>query len=109
MRVLKFIVDGQTMMQDPACDFSGLVPGSDGYLQAEFVLSPDWNGRSVIAAFYSALGKEYMPQIVNEYGVCKIPKEALAKRTFKVELWGGSKGHTVKTNRVAVHQNGGTV
>lgn len=106
MRVLKFIVDGQMIKQDPNCDFSGLVPGSDGYLQAEFTLSPEWSGRSIVAAFYSPLGAEYEPQVV-DCGRCDIPKEALARRTFKIKLFGKSKDGTIKTNRVAVHQNGG--
>lgn len=36
MRTLKFIVDEQIIRQDPNCDFSNLVPGSKGYLQAYF-------------------------------------------------------------------------
>lgn len=106
MRVLKFIVDGQTIKQDPDCDFSGLVPGSDGYLQAEFAFSSEWDGRSVVAAFYSPLGVEYAPQVV-DCGRCSIPKEALARRSFKIKLLGKSKNGTIKTNRVVVHQNGG--
>ena len=39
MRTLKFIVEGQIIKQDPNCDFSNLVPGTEGYLRAEFSFS----------------------------------------------------------------------
>ena len=39
MRTLKFIVDGQILRQDPTCDFSNIVPGTEGYLIAEFAFS----------------------------------------------------------------------
>jgi hypothetical protein len=34
LRVLDFIVSGQTVKPDPLCDFDGIVAGSSGYLQA---------------------------------------------------------------------------
>ena len=40
MRTLKFIVEGQIIKQDPSCDFTNLVPGTEGYLRAEFSFSP---------------------------------------------------------------------
>ena len=41
MRTLKFIVNGQIIKQDPKCDFSNLIPASEGYLVAEFSFSKE--------------------------------------------------------------------
>lgn len=107
MRTLKFIVNNQTISQDPNCDFTGLVPGSDGYLQAEFVLPSSWRNGTIVASFWSALGKEYEPQMVRSDGTCNIPTEALTKRIFKIQLIGiGKDGKRMKTNKVIVMQNG---
>lgn len=107
MRTLKFIVEDQIIKQDPNCDFDGLVPGSEGYLKAEFSFSPEWSGCVKVAAFYSVMGKEYPPQILEDGKSCMIPSEALTKQTFKVCVMGKKKGLKLTTNKVAVSQNGG--
>lgn len=106
MRPLKFIVDGQIMKQDPTCDFDNLVPGSEGYLLADFNFSPEWNGCVKAAAFYSSFGKEYPPQILKDGRTCVIPAEALKKRIFKIRVFGKKDGLTLATNKVIVKQNG---
>lgn len=108
MRILKFIVDGQTIKQDPACDFTNLVPGTEGYLLAEFSFSSDWRDHVKVASFRSMMGKEYTPQVLSDGKTCVIPAEALKRRTFKIQII-GKKG-TVKmvTNHVVVVQNGET-
>ena len=106
MRVLRFIVDGQTISQDPACDFSGLVPGTEGYLRAEFQFSSDWEGSTRVASFFSSLGKEYKPQILEKGVSCVIPVEALAKSIFKVQVIGRKGDVKLRTNKVIVYQKG---
>lgn len=109
MRTLKFIVDGQIIKRDPSCDFDGLVPGSEGYLQAEFTLSDDWQGAAIVASFWSTMGKEYPPAIVKKDRTCLIPAEALKRRRFKIRLIGQTKnGQRIQTNKVVVYQNGGS-
>ena len=109
MRTLRFVVDGQIIMQDPGCDFTNLVPGSDGYLQAEFLFSREWDGCAKVAAFWSAIGKEYEPQVLKDGNTCIIPSEALAKRIFKIQVFGKKPGSCITTNKVEVIQNGGKV
>ena len=111
MRTLKFIVNGQIITQDPSCDFSGLVPGSDGYLKAEFSFSKEWDGCVKAAAFYSRLGKEYDPQMLKDGKSCVIPAEALSKKIFKVQIQGRNTktNQSLTTNKVVVNQNGGAV
>lgn len=108
MRTLRFIVDDQIIKQDPNCDFTNLVPGSEGYLQAYFSFSPAWNGCAKVAAFYSTMGKEYQPQVIKD-GLCLIPAEALAKKQFVIKVIGKKAGYKINTNFVTVTQDGGKV
>lgn len=107
MRTLRFNVNGQIIQQDPSCDFSGLVPGTVGYLLAEFTFSEEWSGCTKVAAFYSPMGKEYPPQILVDGRSCVIPMEALARQTFTVQVVGKKKDFKMTTNKVAVKQDGG--
>lgn len=106
MRTLKFIVDGQTIKQDPNCDFSGIVPGTSGYLQAEFSFSKDWNGYAAIATFSSIMGRDYRPEVIKG-NKCIIPAEALTHRAFRVRVTGGIGATRIHTNNVTVVQDGG--
>lgn len=109
VRTLKFIVDGQTIKPDPSCDFDGLVPGTEGYLQAEFSFSPEWDGFIKVATFHSMMGKEYPPQVLIGGKSCMISDEALKRRTFKVRVIGKKGDLKLTTNKLAVIQNGGKV
>lgn len=109
MRTLRFVVDDQIIRQDPACDFSGLVPGTNGYLIAEFQFSKEWDGCTKVAGFYSAMGKEYPPRILADGKTCVVPFEALEKRVFKIQVIGKRGDSKIKTNKVAVSQDGGKV
>lgn len=107
MRSVRFIVNEQIIKQDPTCDFSDLVPGTEGYLQAEFVFSPEWNGYVKVAKFCSNMGREYTPQVLKDGKTCLVPAEALKKRVFKVSIVGKKEKLKLTTNKVAVSQNGG--
>ena len=107
MRTLKFIVDKQIIRQDPNCDFSDLVPGTEGYLQAEFSFSPEWSGCTKIAAFWTVFGEELPPQILKDGKTCMIPAEALERKIFKAQVLGKRNGYKIVTNKVEVKQNGG--
>lgn len=109
MRVLKFIVDGQTIKQDPSCDFSGLVPGSEGYLQAEFAFSKEWRNTVKVVGFYSKLGTEYEPQQLKDGRTCMIPAEATQRKVFKVRVIGTNGAYTIQTDKFSVEQKGGKV
>lgn len=106
MKTLKFKVEGQTITLDPECNAEKLVPGSEGYVLAEFEFSKEWNNYAKVAAFYSNLGREFEPQILKEGKLCVIPSEALKLSIFKVKIF-GKKDDTICTNKVIVHQKGG--
>ena len=107
MRTLKFIIDKQIIKPDPKCDFSGLIPGTSGYLKAEFSFSSEWNGCNKVAAFYSVMGKEYPPQVLDDGKTCIIPEEALAGKMFKVRVIGKNEKQKITTNKLTVCQKGG--
>lgn len=107
MRTLKFIVRNQIIEQDPRCDFSGLVPGTEDYLKAEFSFSSEWNGCTKVVAFSSMMGEEYEPQLLQDGKSCIIPAEALERRAFKIRVLGKRDSFRITTDKVIVHQNGG--
>lgn len=109
MRTLRFIVEGQLIKQDPNCDFSGLVPGTEGYLNAEFSFSPEWAGCIKVASFYSIMGDEFAPQVLMDGKSCKIPSKALKNRIFKIKVLGRRNDYKIQTNKVEVNQNGGAL
>jgi hypothetical protein len=107
MRTLKFIIDGQIITPDPNCDFSGLVPGTEGYIQASFSFSSEWKGCAKVAGFYSMMGEEYEPQNISDGQTCMIPPEALARQKFKIRVIGRRRdGLKLTTNKATVSQRG---
>lgn len=107
MRTLQFIVNKQLIKMDPGCDFSGLIPGTEGYLQAKFTFSPEWDNCIKVVAFYSRLGREYEPQILDSENTCVIPAEALAKSIFSMCVIGKKDNVRLKTDKIVICQNGG--
>lgn len=107
MRTLKFIVDNLVIKPDPSCDFTGLVPDTEEYLQAEFSFSPEWNDYVKVAEFTSRLGREYPPQILEDGKTCIVPAAALKKRYFNIKILGKKDEKKMITNKVTVDQNGG--
>ena len=107
MRTLNFLVDKQIIKQDPSCDFTGLIPGSEGYIQAKFTFSSEWKECAKVAAFYSILGKEFPPQMLEDGKTCMIPPEALKGRKFKIQVIGKHDDLKLTTNKLIVSQNGG--
>ena len=106
MRYLKFNVNRQIIEQDPSCDFSDLVPGSEGYLKAEFSFSPEWN-KTVKVAEFRRNGVECPPQVLEDGKTCTIPAEALKGRTFSIRVIGKKSDTKITTNKVKVCQDGG--
>lgn len=107
MRTLKFIVDKQIITKDPTCDFEGLIPGTAGYLQAEFSFSSEWAGTAKVAAFYSPMGKELTPRILTDGKTCMIPADVTKLGAFQVKVFGQKGDYRIESNKILVKQNGG--
>lgn len=101
MRTLKFIINAQEISKNQDCDFSKIVAGTEGYLQAEFSFSEEWAGCRM-AAVFSCLGKEY-PRPIKD-GRCVIPAEALTWDNFGVRVVGQRDGYRITTNEIKVKQ-----
>lgn len=106
MRVLRFIVNKQIVKQDPNCDFTDLVPGTEGYLQAEFSFSQEWDGCVKVIEFWSN-DEECPPQVLTDGKTCEIPAQALAAKYFELRVLGKSDELRLSTNLIKVRQNGG--
>ena len=109
MKTLKFIVNGQDIALDPSCDISGLVPGTTGYVKAEFKFSPEWDNCVKVVGFYSNLGREFEPRVLKRGKTCEIPTEALKKSIFKIQVFGKRDDFAICTNKITIHQKGGSV
>lgn len=111
MRILRFIVDNESIKQDPSCDFGYLFPGKNPNVQAEFTFSQEWDDAVKVVAFWSMLDKEYEPQVL-EGNACMIPTEALARVSFKIQVLGKKRINPRKvvaltTSKLTVRQTGG--
>lgn len=105
MRILKFIVSGQHIRPDPACDFSGIVPGSKGYLKAIFTFDSEWAGCEKIAEFRKYNTKDSEPVRLTGNS-CVVPEGSLTNSYFYVNVIGIRPGFRIETNREKVDQNG---
>lgn len=105
MRTLKFDVDGLIVSKNPSCDFDNLIPGTAGYLKAEFSFSSDWNGTVKVVEFLRG-SIEYTPQVLEDGRSCFIPEEVLAYPRFQIRVHGKREGLRLKTNRLEVCQKG---
>lgn len=105
MRVLKFIIDGLKLTKDSQCDFSGIVPGTKGYLKAEFKFNEDWYNCNKMAVFTVPGSQKEVPvRIENTH--CVIPDDVLIRRSFKVRVIGVKPGLRLPTNNLEVKQDG---
>lgn len=104
MRTLEFNVSKQRLIKRPGCDFSGLVAGSVGYLQAKFYFSEDEWGKcsTKIASFW--INDSEQAICLDENNTCSIPPEITINRKFDVSVVGGAPGYRIKTNKICVRQ-----
>lgn len=105
MRTLRFLVNGQNLKKDPACDFSFIVPGSSGYLFAEFVFSNEWSDKLKVAEFRKRPDSECFPKKIIR-GKCEIPKEILDESMWCVKVVGKKNNILLPTNIISVRQAG---
>lgn len=105
MRELKFIVTVQSIKKDPSCDFSCIVPGTEGYLKAVFAFDETWRGCEKIAEFRKYNIKDCTPVRLNDNS-CMIPAEELTKNVFYVNVIGIRPGFRIRTNKTEVRQDG---
>lgn len=104
MRTLKFNVNKLNIERDPSCDFSGLVPGTEGYIRVEFEFSKVWENTVRVVAFYDGV-KEY-PAVLEDGKSCVIPPEVTKRQLFGIRVLGGREGFKITTDRIIIEQDG---
>lgn len=104
MRILEFEIQKQRLIKKPTCDFSGLVAGSIGYLQAKFYFSDsEWHRcTDRVARFW--LDNEEHAVLLDEHNSCTIPSEVLTGSKFEVSVIGAAPGYKIETNKISVKQ-----
>ena len=107
MRILRFIVDGQTIKQDPTCDFTNLFSDRRLDICAEFDFSSEWSDKIKVVAFWSMLDQEYEPQALDDKNSCTIPSDALKRASFKIQVLGLRGSEKLATNKLTILQTGG--
>lgn len=105
MRVLKFVVNAQKITQDPNCDFSGIVRGTAGYLEARFSFSTEWGGTVKVAEFrkYTCDSAVSVP-IIN--GECMVPAKVTGGKAWHVKVIGKKGDVIIPTENCRVEQEG---
>lgn len=100
-RVLSFNIEGQKIVKDPNCDFSGLVSGTKGYYRAKFSFDHSWRDYKKIAVFRTTKEKKYIPIVQGE---CQVPDEITSSLLYYVSIIGVEGDKTIPTTEVAVRQ-----
>lgn len=104
MRTLDFIVDGQKLRPDPACDFTGIVSNSRDYLRARFHFSADWKGCKKAAIF---TGEDSEEAVGLSGDCCMIPACVLTGNVVQVSVVGQNGTRRIPTNTIEFHQKTG--
>lgn len=105
MRTLRFIVNAQKISPDPNCDFSGIIPGTAGYLKAQFSFSTEWSGLVKVAEFRKYMCDEPVSvPIVN--GKCVVPDKVTGGKAWHVKIVGKRGGVIIPTGNCKVEQEG---
>ena len=104
MRILEFDVNKQRLSKKLDCDFSGLVAGSVGYLQAKFYFSEnEWKSCSTrVARFW--IGDEEHATLLDSNNMCDIDPAVLTGSKFEVSVLGAAPGYRIETNKIKVRQ-----
>lgn len=98
-RTLVFKINRQKIEKDG--DFSGLVKGTRGYLQAAFSYTNEWNGCKKAAVFLVDENEYPVPIIQDK---CDVPDEVTKKSFWELKLVGEKDGFRITTNTVGVTQ-----
>ena len=102
MRTLEFVAESQLLKKKTDCDFSNIVAGSVGYLEAKFHFSSEWDDCRKAASFW-ADGNEY-PVLLDSNNTCVIPPQALTGERFLVSVTGVRSEYKIKSTKTKVRQ-----
>lgn len=101
MRLLNFIVHGQTLSQDPECSFDDIIAGSKKYIKINFKFDKEVDKYRKIASFSDGTIKEYMPIIDGE---CSFPESLASKKYVRIGVLLIFKKQYIPTNTITIRQ-----
>lgn len=107
MKNLKLFVDGNNLKLDSSYTPRDLFPGMKEPVRLEFTFPIEWKNRVKVAAFWSVMGKEFPPQVLEDGKTCLVPPEALQGAVFKVQILGKKNGEKASTTKCTVYLKGG--
>ena len=105
MRTLIFAVSGQKIRQDPDSDFSGIFPGSEGYLKARFLFDREWNGTVKVAEFRRFTSEDPVSVPIRN-GECMVPAKVTGGKSWYVKVIGKRGDVIIPTENCRVRQEG---
>ena len=100
-----FMVSGQRIKQDPDSDFSGIFPGSEGYLKARFLFDREWNGMVKVAEFRRFISEDPVSVPIRN-GECMVPAKVTVGKSWYVKVIGKRGDVIIPTENCRVRQEG---
>lgn len=105
MRILKFEANGQKLQKESGCDFSGIVPGTSGYLKASFSFSSEWSGMVKVAEFRKYVCDDPVSvAIINNE--CMVPTEVTGGKAWYIKVIGKKGDVIIPTGNCKIKQEG---
>ena len=86
MRILPFVVNGQTLDKADEESFESLIQGSTGYLKCSFTFDESWDGYTKAVEFLSTESSQYF--FLNKDNTIDITSNKKRKPYLKVKLIG---------------------
>ena len=101
MRLLTFKITRQHLVKNG--DFSHIIAGSKGYLQAVFEFSEDWDDCLKVAQFYTRDDREYSVPIIDD--ACEVPDEVTESTIFRLRVLGKrGNDYRLQSNMTSIRQ-----
>lgn len=105
MRILEFEINGQNISKSKNCDFSGIVPGTSGYLKASLSFSSEWSGMVKVAEFRKYVCDDPVSvAIINNE--CMVPTEVTGGKAWYIKVIGKRRDVIIPTKNCRVRQEG---
>ena len=102
MRIVRFIVEADTITKDPDSNWLNLK--NEDSVFAQFSFSKDWDGFVKVAGFERS-NVEFTPKVLIYGYTCEIPKEAFDGTFFRLYVMGKNGSKRKKTRDIIINLN----
>ena len=105
LRTLEYDITRQKITRTAGCDFTGLAPGTKGYLKVKFhTITDEWIRCEKFAVFYID-DIEICDVKLDKDDACIVPDYITAQKEFYIALVGKNDDFQIKTSQIRVKQN----